>query len=338
MRCGIPDVCARRGRGTRRAFGSAAVPSFSHEILVDLCRQRGDLARALLGVRGIAAEGTRAEIGSIDLSQVAPTEYRADAVTVFWDQDVARTAVIVEVQLQADADKRRSWPVYVAALRAALGCPVYLIVIAPHAAVARWARAPIELGHPGFRLAPLVLALEDLPRVTDPAVARALPELAVLSALGHPEREVAGAALGALEGLPEDRARLYYDLIMAAAPDAVQRYLEKLMMKGYEYQSEFARKYYGQGLQTGRAEGLETGRAEGLETGRAEGLETGRAEGLRAAALEVARAKVADLTPEEAAAIRALHDEALLALISQLASAPGSAEARAVLRAAAVAS
>jgi predicted transposase YdaD len=117
---------------------------------------------------------------------------------------------------------------------------------------------------------------------------------------------------------------------MAAAPDAVQRYLEKLMMKGYEYQSEFARKYYGQGLQTGRAEGLKTGRAEGLETGRAEGL--------RAAVLEVARAKVADLTPEEAAAIRALHDEALLALISQLASAPGAAEARAVLHAAAMAS
>jgi hypothetical protein len=67
-------------------------------------------------------------------------------------------------------------------------------------------------------------------------------------------------------------------------------------------------------------------------------LETGRAEGLGAAALEVARAKVADLTPEEAAAIRALHREALLALIGQLASAPGPTEARAVLRAAAAAS
>lgn len=303
------------------------MPSFSHEILVDLCRQRGDLARALLGVRGIAAAGTRAEIGSIDLSQVVPTEYRADAVTVFRDQAVARTAVIIEVQLQPDADKRRSWPVYIAALRAALGCPVYLIVIAPDAAVARWARTPIDLGHPGFRLEPLVFALEDLPRVTDPDAAQRLPELAVLSALGHPDREVAGTALGALAHLPEDRARLYYDLIMAAAPDAVQQYLEQLMLKGYEYQSEFARKYYGQGLQTGRAEGLETGRAEGLETGRAEGL--------RAAVLELARARVADLTPEEAAALGALRDEALLALIGRLASAPGPAEARAVLRAAA---
>ena len=85
-------------------------------------RSGGDLARALLHLLGIVPGGTRAEMGSIDLSQVVPTEYRADAVTVFWDQEVARAAAIIEVQLQYDPDKRRSWPVYVAALRAALDC------------------------------------------------------------------------------------------------------------------------------------------------------------------------------------------------------------------------
>ncbi|HWU88067.1 MAG TPA: hypothetical protein VN253_12360, partial [Kofleriaceae bacterium] len=114
------------------------MPSFSHEILVDLCRQRGELARALVRLCGIAVDGARVELASIDLSQVVPTEYRADAVTVFRDGDVARGAVIVEVQLQPDPDKWSSWPVYVSVLRAALGCPVHLLVIAPDPAVARW--------------------------------------------------------------------------------------------------------------------------------------------------------------------------------------------------------
>jgi hypothetical protein len=171
--------------------------------------------------------------------------------------------------------------------------------------VARWARAPIDLGHPGFRLTPLVLELEELPRITDLEIARRLPELAVLSTLGHPEYEVARTALGAIQGLPEDRSRLYLDLVIATVPDPVRWALEKLM-KGYQYQSEFARKYYGQG----------------------------RAEGLRAAVLELARAKVEDLSPEEDGALRALGDEAaLLALIGALARAATAAEVRGVLRA-----
>lgn len=299
---------SRLAHGTARA-SPPRVLSFSHEILVDLCRQRGDLARALLHLLGIVPGGARAELGSIDLSQVVPTEYRADAVTVFRDQEVARAAAIIEVQLQYDPDKRRSWPVYVAALRAALGCPVYLLVIAPDPSVARRVGAPIELGHPGFALTPLVIGFEDLPRVIDADVARRLPELAVLSTLAHPEFEVARTAIGAIRELPEDRARLYLDLIIAAVPDAVRRSLEALTMKGYEYQSEFARKYYGQGV------------------------EVGRAEGLRDAVLELARARLADLSSDETAAVRALGDETMLhALIGALARATTAEEARTLLR------
>jgi len=152
----------------------------------------------------------------------------------------------------------------------------------------------------------------------------------VLSTLAHPDFEVARTAIGAIRDLPEDRARLYLDLILAAVPDAVRRSLEALIMKGYEYQSEFARKYYGQGV----SKGVEVGRAEGVEVGRAEGVEVGRAEGLRDAVLELARARLADLSSEETAAVRALCDETtLLALISALARTTAAEEARAVLRA-----
>jgi predicted transposase YdaD len=42
-------------------------------------------------------------------------------------------------------------------------------------------------------------------------------------------------------------------------------------MQGYEYQSEFARKYYGQGKQEGFAEGLSRGKTEGKIEGKIEG-------------------------------------------------------------------
>lgn len=307
-------------RGTRRA-SLRRVVSFSHEMLVDLCRQQAELARALLLVLGIEAEGARAEQGAIDLSQAAPAEYRADAVVVFRDEaGEARGAAIIEVQLNPDPDKRQTWPLYVAALRAELSCPVYLVVLTPDPKVARWARAPIALGHPGFTLTPLVLELAAVPRVTEVAAARRLPELAVLSVMGHPDLEVAVTAVTAIEGLPEDRYRLYLDLILAMLSEPDRRHLEQMGMQSHQYKTEFVRKYVECAERAERAE---------------QALVTSRAEGLRAAVLELARIKLSDLTSEQLAAIQAVGDEAaLLALVGALSRAATAADADAVLRAA----
>jgi len=290
------------------------VPSTQHEILVELFRNRGELAAALIRMRdGIALDHARVERGSIDLSQVTSTEYRSDSVILLQDpggQDLG--AIVVEVQLGIDADKRYSWPVYVSVLRAQRRCPTKLLVITSDPVVARWASAPIELGHPGFCLAPIVVDFEQVPRIVDPAAALKLPELAVLSVMAHPEVEVALAAAHAIEGLPEEQKRLYWDVILAGLPDTVRRALEMKMIKGYEYQSEFARKYYYQG--------------------REEGHEHGREEGVRTAVLTLARAKLVELSAADEAAIAALHDERVLtALITELGRARSAARARAVL-------
>ncbi len=87
----------------------------------------------------------------------------------------AAAAVIAEVQLGIDADKLRTWPLYVAAARARLGCPVTLLVLAPDPAVARWASQPIELGHPGFMLRPVVVGYAQIPRIRDAAAAGGAP-------------------------------------------------------------------------------------------------------------------------------------------------------------------
>jgi hypothetical protein len=121
-----------------------------------------------------------------------------------------------------------------------------------------WCAEPIAIGVPGFILEPLVLRHSAVPIVTDPAEAARRPELGVLSALAHGETEqgatIAVALLPAIRGLDDDRTKLYYDLVYNSLNAAARRALEA-MMKGYEYQSDFAKKYVAQGRTEGRAEG-----------------------------------------------------------------------------------
>jgi hypothetical protein len=179
--------------------------SRDHELHVELFRSRPELARVLLRTcAGIELADGIAELTTIDASQAMPVEARCDAVIVFRsDTGLALNAVIVEVQNQEDRHKRHTWPLYLTALRARLSCPVLLLVLAPVASVAAWAREPIETGHPGFSLSPIVVGYEDLPRVTRAADVE-VPELAILSARAHPDLDVARAAASALIALPGD--------------------------------------------------------------------------------------------------------------------------------------
>jgi hypothetical protein len=65
-------------------------------------------------------------------------------------------------------------------------------------------------------------------------------------------------------GLDGDRSRLYCDLVMNSLPEVARRALLAMDAKKYEYQSEFARRYYGQGVEEGIARGVTQGRVEML--------------------------------------------------------------------------
>jgi hypothetical protein len=55
--------------------------------------------------------------------------------------------------------------------------------------------------------------------------------------------------------------------VLNALPQAARVALEEMMRSGtYEYQSDFARKYYGQGLAKGEAKGEAKGKAESILT------------------------------------------------------------------------
>ena len=87
-------------------------------------------------------------------------------------------------------------------------------------------------------------------------------ELAVLSAIEHGQNpdislaaRVASAAIVASADIDAERSRLYIDLILmslsANAPEALEATMNSL---GYEYQSDFARRYVAQGKAEGRVE------------------------------------------------------------------------------------
>jgi len=174
--------------------------------------------------------------------------------------------VIVEVQLAIDPQKRLSWPAYATVSRAIHRCPASLLVVAPDPAVGEWCAEPIDIGIPGFVLRPPVLRRTEVPVVTDPEEAARRPELGVLSAIAHGETEqgatIASVVLPAIRGLDDDRVKFYYDLVYNSLNEAARRTLEAMMIKGYEYQSDFAKKYVAQGRTEGRAEGRTEGRTE----------------------------------------------------------------------------
>ncbi|HEX3131142.1 MAG TPA: hypothetical protein VH394_27650 [Thermoanaerobaculia bacterium] len=228
------------------------MPSLAHEILVDLFKNRPSLAAEILTevLEVPLPNYTDARIASIDLTEIQPAEYRADAVFILLDGEVSVRVIIVEVQLAPDLRKRLTWPVYVTVSRAIHGCPAALLVVAPNPAVAGWCSEPIETGPPGFVLRPSVLHSAAVPVVTDREQAVLRPELGVLSAIAHGDSElgatIASAVLPVVLGLEDDRARFYYDLVYTSINDAARRELE-MKMKGYEYQSDFAKKYVAQG-------------------------------------------------------------------------------------------
>jgi hypothetical protein len=215
-----------------------------------------------------------------EVGGLKPIKHRADLVLSLRDPHKKRLrAVVVEVQLGIDDDKRESWPIYVVNLRGKLHCDVTLLVVTIRASVARWAARPIDLGHPGFALRPLVLGPNAIPILTQLERARRAPELAVLSATAHGQGAhgvaIARAAFAALDALSEvdaERATVYHDVIDLHLNAAAKSALEEMMETKWEYQSNFAKKYIGIGRAEGKAEGELAGEARGEARGKAEGV------------------------------------------------------------------
>jgi hypothetical protein len=244
--------------------------SMKHDGLVALFHNRPTLAPELLqGPLGVALPAwSEARVESSDFTQVVTTEYRADLVVLLFKGKPV-FAIVVEVQLSRDDEKRASWPLYLTSLRARMRCPT--------PAVARWCARPIEMGHPGFVLQPLVAGPSAIPVILGKQEAGQDPELAVLSALAHGRDAKLAPALfeavvSSAQRLDKERLSFYIDLAVSAFGGAARSALEAFMQSGsYQYQSELVRKLVGHGLEKGLEKGLKKGLQQGEQKGRLEG-------------------------------------------------------------------
>jgi predicted transposase YdaD len=94
--------------------------------------------------------------------------------------------------------------------------------------------------------------------------------LAVLSAMAHgqdpnTDKSVRIALLAQMVslGLDAERSTLYCDLILHSLSEAARQVLLAMDASRYQYQSEFAQRYFGQGNAAGVVEGRVQGRTEG---------------------------------------------------------------------------
>jgi hypothetical protein len=238
------------------------MPTLLHETLVMLFQRRPRLAPELIreALDQPLPMFDEVTLQDANLSQIMPTEFRADLVVLLRSGHPVY-GIVVEIQLRRDADKEYSWPVYVTALRARYHCPCRLLVVTPDRAVARWAARPIELSPPGDIVTPLVIGPDAIPVITDTEEARERPELALLSVQAHGKTElgfeVGRAALLAADGLEDDRRMLYCELVRWAVHEAAHRQMEDLMrLADIGIRNEEMRKYFDRGMAEGEAKAL----------------------------------------------------------------------------------
>ncbi|MCB9441612.1 MAG: hypothetical protein H6523_15355 [Mycolicibacterium sp.] len=225
------------------------MPSSLHEVVVALMRQVPGFAMGLARRGGSsAAQNLTAREGSPDLSLATPTEQRADAVITLHDETGATAlGIVAEVQLARDIRKPTRWLSYLASLHVRLGCPVILLTICTDDATARWAAGCGDLGG-SVLLRPAVVGPSDIPVITDPDIARADLEMAMLSAFVHADEHRTLDAVFAALTPDDDRSPLYTDFLQSALPPAALTHLEHLMTAtDWQYKGEFARTYFDQG-------------------------------------------------------------------------------------------
>jgi len=242
--------------------------SLLHEGVIQLVRDHPAFAADLLDqVLDVKVPSFR-EAGLVDaeLNELAPVEYRADAVVMFRRKKPVYGAII-EAQLKPDRDKPYTWPLYAVSARERHRCPFVVLVVTPRRKTARWAARKIDLGG-GSQYRPLVVGPDGIPKVTDRRHARREPQLAMLSVMAHGRGEVktaaaiGGAAVRAILPFPEEQRLLYSLLIQANLSKAARKALEMQPETVYFF-NEAQRRNFERGVAKGRAEAEAEAKAEG---------------------------------------------------------------------------
>jgi hypothetical protein len=319
------------------------MPTLEHNGLIEMFRENPTLAPRLVETLCHVELPPYASVAVVEsaLDQLVPVEFRADLVLELRDdQGAIVLAIILELQREKDPRKKRSWPVYVAAVYARKECPVIILVVTPDAEVGAWAAERIDLGLGLSTIQPVVLGPATVPEVTDPAQAEHETELSILSAVAHGNGPnglaVVFAALDALGRLDQEHAAVYFQIVYDALRAPMQRALEAKIMErqtaanvtfppfiqrlidGGELKGKREGELKGlregelKGLREGELKGLREGELKGKREGELKGLREGELKGKREALLRILARAGLVLVDEDRVRITACEDSAVL--------------------------
>jgi len=194
------------------------MPGEKHEIPLKVFRNEPETIITLLqeAVGYQLPNYTEALLSSSEFTDSKPRVYTGDGTVLLRNGTEKVLGVVVEQQMEWDPDKFWTWPVYLTTARCQLQCPSVVLVLCPSDQLADRYSGPIHLGNTGDVVTPLVVGPSNTPTVVDPERARALPELAVLSARAHGDHEPRSltALTEALNSVSPDRRAFYYDYVL----------------------------------------------------------------------------------------------------------------------------
>ncbi|MEU8616514.1 hypothetical protein [Streptomyces sp. NPDC048623] len=263
----------------------------SHRIFQDRPELLSPVFR-LLGVPLPAA--AKVEVLTPDTTEIRPLERRVDSVLRVEPPDGDGFLLAIEAQGRRDPDKASSWTYYLGYLGAKHGLPVLLLVVCQDPATARWAAGPFRSGYrdwTAISVHPLVLGPDNVPIITDPAVAVQNLAMTAFSALTHGRSPEAPAILDALAtalgSADRDSISYYSEFMEIGLGDTLARDIWRKLMATVSYFP-------------GRGTLVEETYLKGKADGEAEGKAEGKAEALSEAVLRVLAARGVEV-PEEAA-------------------------------------
>jgi len=289
------------------------MPGLQHEAIVSLLRDQPALVRWLLSWFTPHQLAADAPIIHRDpnSSVLKPVEFKADLAF-----ETPSLGVVVEVQRSIDRRKKRAWPVYSATMRKRLCQPVELLVVPTRESVAQWADQPIDIDESGSVMRPTIARPRDLIEIAESSRDPSIWLLCVLACIDEmlPQRAVqlAGDAMVGLQGIDEDTAAYYLDVLIALLGPYGDMLRERVMReRGGPYSDWGRERKRKMEESTRRAE--ENGLERGLEQGLEQGLEREREALLRIAARVADEAELEKLQAiEDIDALETAFEELML--------------------------
>lgn len=232
------DNATRRMLGIRLMKSGTAATSSPHAFLARMLRESPALVMRLLEIVGETVGRERLPAG-VGLELIPPRFWDnrpsgsrpPDAAYLIKDANGALLRpVALAVQLGQSPGKKDEWLHCMATLLSTFRSLVTFAVVTLDRDTERWCAEPLILDHGPSIFRPAVIGPSVIPRINDIEQARAMPELAVLSALAHAHSSgamtIAFAALAACETLDTDQGRRYADFLSEWLDDGTPAVVE----------------------------------------------------------------------------------------------------------------